>query len=54
MEPEFDIDLPSPVAVANALELNSSLTQEQAVSIAAEVYQPLRNLLKELALRPVR
>ncbi len=46
------IDLPTPAEVAAAL--GASMPEDQATAIAAEVYQPIRNLLRSLALRGVR
>lgn len=52
----LDIGLPTPAEVAQSLGgrlLKSNTPHEQAVAIAEEVYQPIRDMLRELALRGV-
>lgn len=44
---ELDIDMPTPEEIAIRLEGNG-FTAEQASAVAAEVYQPIRNMLRML------
>ncbi len=48
----LDINMPTPEQVAVQLEIDG-FTVNQAGSIAAEVYQPIRGMLRSLALRHV-
>ena len=38
----------TPVEIANELEMNAHLTRDQAETIAAEIYQPLVDELKQV------
>ena len=49
---EFDINLPTPEEMA--AQLQPQFNQDQAETIAAEVYQPLREMLRDIVLRDVR
>ena len=48
----IDIGLPTPVEVA--VSLGEEFSHDQAAAIAAEVYQPLRDMLRHLVLLGVR
>lgn len=48
----LDINLPTPAEVASSLM--GHFCEDQANAIAAEVYQPIRDMLKDLALRGIR
>lgn len=47
----IDIDLPTPVEMAERLK--SDFTDAQAEAIAAEIYQPLRDFIRNDALKGV-